>query len=226
MENDQNEVLVKRPVCNYGMPEKADFLHWIDTKTDEEIDQILGIRSVTRESDIRFGNLRSADEDEELWENGAKWTPYRTIREIASKVDFQTDEEIHDLGCGYGRVCIGLGLLTNNQIHGVELVPTRAVTAAQAVRVLDMNHVHIRCGNIRNYAFRGDATYILFNPFSTPTLNFVLDQITLLAQTNTARVITIGDNITYRYLKKRENFKMIQSYESEDKVVWSEFRCV
>lgn len=124
---------------------------------------------------------------------GLQQAPARVIVALAEEVGRASTTVFHDIGSGWGRVALLVGLLTGHPARGIERDPALCDHAAARAQNLGVPNVTFLTSDARDADLGGGPhdVYFLYTPFRGALLNEVLDR--LHAQSaRGARVFTYG----------------------------------
>lgn len=161
-------------------------------RTFDILDQVFGLDYILNEP-------ASIDQKERLYEGAGAGvqSSYSTTLTALKYLNLTKGSKFIDLGSGYGRVGLTLGLLRPDiQFTGFEFVPERVAIANKASQrlLLDRN-VQFVTQDLADPNFEipmADAYYI-FDSFSDETYGIIMNQLQVLTQTKKMTVITKGN---------------------------------
>jgi hypothetical protein len=162
-------------------------------RTFDGMDHVLGI---SYESDI--GMRRPQGTEERLYEGAGLGvqSSFTTIIVALEALAPPPNASFIDLGSGYGRVGLVVGLLRPDiDFTGFEFVEHRvAVSIASTVRCGLSTHVHFKTQDLSAPDFKIPVAdvYYLFDPFSRETYEHVFAQIVEIGSTRDVAVLTKG----------------------------------
>lgn len=122
---------------------------------------------------------------------------YSTVLTALKNLNPGVGSRFIDLGSGYGRLGVVIGLLRPDiEFKGYEFVQHRVDTAMATVKSLDLQgHVQFYTQDLSSRKFQiPDAEiYYLYDPFSEPTYRYVLDQLILISHRQRISIATKGN---------------------------------
>lgn len=129
---------------------------------------------------------------EELWLSGnrAIWTSYDVVRTMVQAAHITSRDVFYDLGSGYGRVPLYVGLATGAEARGIEILSERVTAAEQAATRLGLDNVRFTEGNVLDQDFSDGTVFYLYQPFSKETFGKVYHRLRALAAHKPITVIT------------------------------------
>lgn len=189
-----NQLLIKK----YNQDEIKRLIriyHWSPKEIlDEEIDQLLGIESQKKESDLDIIRLENNYGEEQFDYQG---TPYMMIREFIHFSHPIKSDLVYDLGSGFGRVIIYGAIVSSATFKGVELVKERAESCSKVKRNLGLKNLEVICSNVLNQDFSDGNIFFLFNPFKMETLVKVVNQLKEIANNRKITIASWGQSEDY-----------------------------
>jgi hypothetical protein len=163
-------------------------------RTFDGIDQVLGL-DYTQD----LGMRHDPAEKERLYEGGGVGVQsgYSTVLNALRHLDPAEGARVIDLGSGYGRVALALGLLRPDlKITGYEFVEKRTNVALASARGLGLDaRVRFLTQDLAAPGFRiPDAEiYYLYDPFTESTYAHVLAQLVAVARRQPIVIVTKGN---------------------------------
>jgi len=122
---------------------------------------------------------------------------YTTILLALRYLKMNKGSRFIDLGSGFGRVGLVLGLLRPDiQFTGYEFVKQRVDFADHASQALNMSsHVHFLSQDLsaKDFLIPEAEVYYLFDPFNEETYAHVLNQLSIIAKNKKITIITKGN---------------------------------
>ena len=122
---------------------------------------------------------------------------YTTILLVLRYLKMTKGSRFIDLGSGFGRVGLALGLLRPDiQFTGYEFVKQRVDFAEHASQALNMNsHVHFQSQDLsaKDFLIPEAEVYYLFDPFNEETYVHVMNQLSAIAKNKKITIITKGN---------------------------------
>ena len=122
---------------------------------------------------------------------------YTTILLALRYLKMNKGSRFIDLGSGFGRVGLVLGLLRPYiQFTGYEFVQKRVETADHASQALNMSsHVHFQSQDLsaKDFSIPEADIYYLYDPFNEETYAHVISQLSLIAKNKKVTIITKGN---------------------------------
>lgn len=122
---------------------------------------------------------------------------YTTILLALRYLKMSKGSRFIDLGSGFGRVGLVLGLLRPDiQFTGYEFVQQRVDFANHASQALNMSsHVHFHSQDLsaKDFQIPEAEIYYLFDPFNEETYTHVMNQLSLIAKNKKITIITKGN---------------------------------
>lgn len=157
---------------------------------DMIIDDLLGIKKAEEtERKINPEVLDSKYSDEQYIYVG---TPYEKIRKFLKKLNLGKEDEIWDLGCGYGRVSIYASLTTPSRCKGIELVSERVKKMEKIKDRLNLTELEIIEGNVLEQDYSKGSVFFLFNPFEQKTLKKVGNNLREISLNKKIKIVSLG----------------------------------
>ena len=189
LEGRSKEVLRRQLTLD---PTIAKFLirHWhmhLLPIADELFDWALDIPA---EEDIDFRSLREQyGKGQYIYEG----TQYAFIRIMIDALSLGPVDVFYDLGAGYGRVCLYIGMVSPvGRVRGIEIASERAKKARESIKNFKLNHVDILEGDVRLADLSDGTVFYLFNPFHDQTLKQVVQKLQELAESKRFRIVAYG----------------------------------
>lgn len=93
------------------------------------------------------------------------WTPIFAASQIADWIKPLGLKSIVDIGCGVGKLCILLRVLTDYKILGIEQRPKLVRVANKIIEVNELKNVSIVQMNMLDLDWAAHDIYYLYNPF-------------------------------------------------------------
>lgn len=170
----------------YGSLDKYPLSWREQTRLDQMIDQVLGLKSdeVTRELQTKTDEeIREKYGQEQTWfkfGNRNLLTPYFEFQLALQHLDPKPGQKFVDLGSGMGRQGIYMGIMHPKvEFVGYEIVTERVKEGERVARELGLDSVRFVEQNMADKSFApGPADfYYAFNPVSGPTWKKILGDI-------------------------------------------------
>jgi hypothetical protein len=166
---------------------------------DRAVDWLLEIEQGPTEAEIRR-NMMSLDPRVRSEQYFYAGTPYVYLSAIVRELAPTPEDVFYDLGSGYGRPTLVMGMLSGARARGIEMVAERVARANAAKEWLGLGSVDYRLGFVDDPAIdMSDGTiFFLFNPFREATLFAVIDRLLAIAAEKGARgerirIVSYGD---------------------------------
>lgn len=141
---------------------------------------------------------------------------YATILLALRYLRLPTGSRFIDLGSGFGRVGLTLGLLRPDlQFRGYEMAQSRVDIAHQASESLGLNnHVQFFVQDLsaKDFLIPDAETYYLFDPFNDATYEYVLSQLNQIGRRMKVNIITKG-NAKQHFLNSKGLWSRPQEFE-------------
>jgi hypothetical protein len=102
---------------------------------------------------------------------------YRIIRDLYRALDATPDDVILDLGSGYGRIALYGGLLLNQPIIGMEIIPERVREALRVRDALGLSTVRFLQGNVVTSPWPAASIYLVLNSVFPPFMPALIDRL-------------------------------------------------
>lgn len=189
------------------MSELFEFEHQLNLKKNEEgldvrlslyrtfdiVDQILELNYLTDEA------LTAASKTERLYEGGGVGvqSSYASALTALRYLNPLRGSRLIDLGSGYGRVCLAIGLLRPDlDVIGYEFVAARVkiATAASANLGIDQHvHFHTQDLSAKDFKIPVAESYYIFDSFSDESYKYILDRLIEIASQKKITVVTKGN---------------------------------
>ena len=152
--------------------------------------------------EIEFTPQIDVSKERDFYGSGASvQSSYTTILLALRYLKIPTGSRFVDLGSGFGRVGLTLGLLRPDlQFRGYEIAQQRVDMAALASQSLGMSsHVKFFTEDLSagNFLIPEAETYYLFDPFSEETYEHVLSQLRVIGSRMKINIITKGNAKQY-----------------------------
>jgi SAM-dependent methyltransferase len=93
------------------------------------------------------------------------WSSIEVAREISSWLAPEVGKTIIDIGCGVGKLCVLLNILTGREIHGIEQRQNLVDIANRIILVNGLENIHIKQMNMLDLVWDQFDIYYLYNPF-------------------------------------------------------------
>lgn len=93
------------------------------------------------------------------------WSPIEVARQIASWLASMGTLKFIDIGCGVGKLCILLQILTRCEISGIEQRTKLVAIADEIIRANSLRNIKIHKLNMLDLCWNDYDVYYLFNPF-------------------------------------------------------------
>lgn len=145
----------------------------------------------------------NTNNSERLYEGSgvAVQSSYATLLLALRYLRLATGSRFIDLGSGYGRVGLVVGLLRPDiKFTGYEFVNDRVAMACAASKSLGINsHVQFFTQDLSNkdFSIPEAETYYMYDPFTADTYKHVMDQLALVAKKIKINIITKGNAKAY-----------------------------
>ncbi len=122
---------------------------------------------------------------------------YSTVLTALENLSLKPGDRFIDLGSGYGRVGLVVGLMHPEvNFVGYEYVPHRVKIAADSTERLSMEkHVHFLTQDLslKEFQIPEAEIYYMYDPFSEDTYGHVLSQLIELAKHRKVMIVTKGN---------------------------------
>ena len=162
-------------------------------RTFDIFDELLDLRYITDEKTTEDTKKERLYEGAGLGVQSSYATTLNTIRYLNPK----SGTRFVDLGSGYGRVGLVLGLLRSDvQFTGYEFVEDRVQIANNSVAHFNLDqHVHFYTQDLSAPDFKIPEAefYYIFDSFTDETYKYVMNQLVHLAENMKIKVITKGN---------------------------------
>lgn len=93
------------------------------------------------------------------------WSPIEVARQIAEWLGEKPTLRLVDIGCGVGKLCLLLRLLTHHQIHGIEQRENFVTIAREIIETNGFFDVSVKHLNMLDLEWSKFDVYYLYNPF-------------------------------------------------------------
>jgi hypothetical protein len=184
------------------VPKLIDFPSYREAQIhSREVDEWLGMQ--VDESELKLArdeNLTPFDQ-RERWVGlnpDALQTPYTECRTILDLIQMQPGQTLVDLGAGYARMGIVMGLhFPDSHYIGYEVAPERVAEARRVLSLQTFKNVQLMCEDLANPAFKlPEADYYFVYDFGSPgsiaKILHDLKQIALIRQSVGQSIKVIG----------------------------------
>ena len=168
---------------------------------DVAMDNLLGLRiqdSERQAMNTLAQHMPTEYRGENLW-LGADyvWSHYEDIRSTVKALSLSPDDVVYDLGSGYGRLPLYVGLTTPAKAKGIEILAERSEAAQAAKQGLGLESVDFITGNVLDQDISDGTVFYMFNPFSDHTFRQVADELKELAATKRITIVSSNDHVFY-----------------------------
>lgn len=156
------------------------------------LDEIFGL-------DYLLDEVASIEQKERLYEGGGVGvqSSYATTVLALRYLNLNKDSRFIDLGSGYGRIGLILGLMRPDiQFTGYEFVKERVDIANKAKSALNLDqHVHFVTQDLSDVNFKIPVadTYYIFDSFTDSTYAFIMGQLEAMVPSKKITVVTKGN---------------------------------
>ena len=99
------------------------------------------------------------------------WSSISVARQISNWIKPLNRKSVVDIGCGVGKLCLLLRILTNYEIFGIEQRPNLVEIANKIIRVNDFKDISITQMNMLDLNWDLHDIYYLYNPFQEHIAN-------------------------------------------------------
>lgn len=153
-------------------------LKWINKMSKFEVLDIFSrkfesppILSKKTVQDIQSGDLVNDDEFDMIFphyyslQSPVHWSPIAVARQIAEWINPLKQKKIIDIGCGVGKLCILLQILTQHRIYGIEQRDNLVQIANEIVNRNGLKNISIKNLNMLDLNWEEYDIYYLYNPF-------------------------------------------------------------
>lgn len=113
------------------------------------------------------------------FQSAVHWSTIRVARQISAWIDPLNKKSIVDIGCGVGKLCFLLRILTNYQIFGIEQRSKLVRVANRIIEVNEFTNISIIQMNMLELDWDLHDVYYLYNPFQehiTDTGLYILEK--------------------------------------------------
>lgn len=161
-------------------------------RTFDGMDEVFGLQYEADEG-------MKATSKERLYEGAGigVQSSYSTLLNALREINPARGASFIDLGSGYGRAGLVVGLLRPDiDFIGYEYVPHRVEIANTSVKNLDMqSHVHFFTQDLAALDFKVPEAdiYYMYDPFTKETYQYVLDQLQVIGQRRSITIATKGN---------------------------------
>jgi len=93
------------------------------------------------------------------------WSSIRVARQISNWIKPLNRKSVVDIGCGVGKLCLLLRILTNYEIFGIEQRPKLVEIANKIIKVNAFKNISITQMNMLDLNWDLHEIYYLYNPF-------------------------------------------------------------
>lgn len=161
-------------------------------RTFDGMDEVFGLRYSADEG-------MKATSKERLYEGAGigVQSSYSTLLNALREINPAQGTRFIDLGSGYGRAGLVIGLLRPDiDFIGYEYVPHRVDIANSSVKNLDMqSHVHFYTQDLASLDFKVPEAdiYYMYDPFTKETYKYVLDQLQEIGRHRKIAIATKGN---------------------------------
>lgn len=167
-------------------------------RTFDRLDEVLGLNY---EPELGMIDEIELDKDstERLYAGGGVGVQsgYSTVLTALRNLDLKSGDRVIDLGSGYGRVGLVMGLLRPDVVCiGYEYVEHRVEMASAISKRLGLeNHVQFFTCDLSSPDFKiPDAeVYYLYDPFNDETYSYVLNQLVEISSQHKITIVTKGN---------------------------------
>lgn len=168
--------------------------------TDSELDGLLGLQVNDSEEQIMRtlrDDMPTAYRHEELWLGTSHFlSRYEDIRSCVQALPLGPNDVVYDLGSGYGRLPLYVGLTTPAQAKGIEILAERSEAAQDVKDDLGLESVEFVTGNVLDQDLSDGTVFYMFNPFTEHTFGQVKDKLKALAATKSITLV-VANNYTF-----------------------------
>jgi len=93
------------------------------------------------------------------------WSSISVARQISNWIKSLNLKSVVDIGCGVGKLCLLLRILTNYEIYGIEQRPNLVEIANKIIKVNSFKNILITQMNMLDLDWDSYDIYYLYNPF-------------------------------------------------------------
>lgn len=93
------------------------------------------------------------------------WSSITVARQISNWIKPLNRKSVVDIGCGVGKLCLLLRILTNYEIFGIEQRPNLVEIANKIIKVNSFKNISITQMNMLDLNWELHDIYYLYNPF-------------------------------------------------------------
>lgn len=150
---------------------------------------------------------------------------YSTVLTALSHLSLKSGDRFIDLGSGYGRVGLVVGLMHPEvDFTGYEFVPHRVQISNQSsARLMMSGHVHFHAQDLslKDFKIPEAEVYYLYDPFNAETYGHVLSQLVALSRAKEIVVITKGNARGWlEDIARNEGWKQPQEFDGSNLCVF------
>lgn len=165
--------------------------------------------------------IETIDGGERLYEGAGVGVQsgYSTVLTALNHLQLADSARFVDLGSGYGRVGLVVGLLRPDiNFVGYEYVPHRVHISAKTAERFQL-HEHVKFEiqdlSLEEFSIPEAEVYYLYDPFSEETYKYVLDQLIEISRRKSIVIVTKGNARKWLLdVAARENWSQPKQYDS------------
>lgn len=105
-------------------------------------------------------------------QSSVHWSPIKVAQRISDWINPLTKSSFVDIGCGVGKLCLLLRILTDYKIYGIEQRPQMVDIANRIIESNQFDNISISEKNMLQLNWNLYDIYFLYNPFQEHIANF------------------------------------------------------
>jgi hypothetical protein len=186
-------------------------------RTFDRLDEVFDL-SYEADYDMK---IETIDGGERLYEGAGVGVQsgYSTVLTALSHLKMEAGTRFIDLGSGYGRVGLAIGLLRPDiDFIGYEYVPHRVDISCKTTERMGLkSHVrfHIQDLSLKDFKIPEAEIYYMYDPFSADTYGHVLSQLVEISKSKKIVIVTKGNARSWLLeIARREGWSAPQEFDS------------
>lgn len=140
------------------------------------VDMIESLRRFDDIDDVDFDRIFPALYQ---YHSAVHWSPVAVAMKITEWVKDLKQKKFLDIGCGVGKLCILISILTEHEVYGIEQRAPLVQIAQDIIATNNLSRISIQQKNMLNLDWSAYDIYYLYNPFQEHVAHsesFIIDQ--------------------------------------------------